>query len=939
MAIIKFSNGTQVNFDGNPTPQDIEEVANKLGINQPATPEKTSEVAQPGFIQSLAQGIAKPFLKTLSAPYTAIKSAVQLAKGDTAGANKTLTEPMNFGYFGKVDPLGKKVDPNASMGKQFGQFNKEIFGTGTEIGSWFIPVGPAAQGLKQLGTGARILRSVGQGAKIGAEAGSLMGFGQALQEDENAFAGAIKGGLGGAVFGGAIGGAGAGFSKIIQPIKQDLTNYIAKAIKPSFSGKIGDIASGKYYDDAIKAFEVIVDNKEAIKLTDELGNLSKKLPENRQELLQAIQDVKTSIFKKYNDLAVGAGKEGATFNAKSIIDDLVKVTEDVSYNPQIRKYANDLISEMSELGGKAPEVIQSRIKDLNESLGGFFAGRVDKAKARLDASVASKLNQSLDELVTRITGEAYRPLRLEYGALKSIEKDVARQVALELRRNQKGLIDFTDIFTGGDILAGVIDPTSLIRGLGGRGIKEVYKYLNNPNRYVKKIFEAIEKQKAKTPKILKPAMPKNPNAGLLEAPKYIPVGGKYSTSDKVNLGSKLYTQEEAIALLKKQGVIRNTELDGIKIYPTKTNQNVEAQRALLERMSPEEKATYMNFKKNVYIDSQEFSEKFLTLERKYGILSSSNIKSDGRAIEKAYNKYNGNFEKITDMNRGYFVTSDFNKTLNLLDDIKKDYNVIKIENRLEDPTLGYRDITVKVKLANGTTGEIQIIPANMARAKKANHILYEESRVIKEARAVRDLTSEERIKLYELSKKQDANYSEAWSKDSKNYIPVKQNFVGLDKNRSAVYNINANANKSILKDLATKANEGGFTFNIKGNSDLAGKSVYSVSIYPERSKIFDGKVTPTDIYKFIRNNQDLLKKPENSIGGWLDESTGQLYLDVVVTPAGLGRAKILGEEFNQKAIYDLGKGQEVPTGGTGENVGQFGSVYERGKKVKKLLND
>ena len=34
MAIIRFENGTKVNFNGNPTKQDIEEVANKLGINK-----------------------------------------------------------------------------------------------------------------------------------------------------------------------------------------------------------------------------------------------------------------------------------------------------------------------------------------------------------------------------------------------------------------------------------------------------------------------------------------------------------------------------------------------------------------------------------------------------------------------------------------------------------------------------------------------------------------------------------------------------------------------------------------------------------------------------------------------------------------------------------------------------------------------------------------
>lgn len=54
MAIIKFSNGQQVNFNGNPTPEDIEEVANKLGINKP--PQKKS------MLEKLSV-IGKPFEK------------------------------------------------------------------------------------------------------------------------------------------------------------------------------------------------------------------------------------------------------------------------------------------------------------------------------------------------------------------------------------------------------------------------------------------------------------------------------------------------------------------------------------------------------------------------------------------------------------------------------------------------------------------------------------------------------------------------------------------------------------------------------------------------------------------------------------------------------------------------------------------------------------
>lgn len=521
MAIIKFANGTQVNFNGNPTPQDVEEVANKLGINKSSEQSPISPAPeQPGFLKSLAQGIAKPFLKTIAAPFAAVKAGVQLASGNKEGAAQTVNNPVDFGYLGKVTPVGGKVDTTAPMGKQLGQFAKDVTGTGVEIGSWFIPVSKAAEGVKTIGTGAKILKSAGQGVKIGAGSGAMMGAGQALQEDQNVIGGAFKGGLGGAAFGGVLGAAGAGIGKVLQPAKVDLANFIGKALKPSYAGKTTVEAQSRFMDESIKAFETIADNKNILQFSDSNGNVINRLPESRADLSKAIQDIKSYIFKEYDSLSKKAGEAGATFNIKPIIGDLEKITTDINYAPEIRRYAQKSIDNLSELQGASPAVVQSRIQYLNESLPNFLSNKMDKAQSRIDLSIAGKLNQSLDELITNITGNSYKGLRQQYSYLKTIEKDVAKEVAKELRANNKTLIDYTDIFTGGDILAGVVDPTSLIRGAAGRGIKEAYKYLNDPNRYVKKIFEVIEKQKSKQPKniILKPA-PVTQNNRLLAAPK------------------------------------------------------------------------------------------------------------------------------------------------------------------------------------------------------------------------------------------------------------------------------------------------------------------------------------------------------------------------------------------------------------------------------------
>ena len=68
MATIKFENGPTITFEGNPTQQDIEEIANKLGLNQ-TQPEQTSFESGFGGSKYLGSSLgllseAKPLLQT-----------------------------------------------------------------------------------------------------------------------------------------------------------------------------------------------------------------------------------------------------------------------------------------------------------------------------------------------------------------------------------------------------------------------------------------------------------------------------------------------------------------------------------------------------------------------------------------------------------------------------------------------------------------------------------------------------------------------------------------------------------------------------------------------------------------------------------------------------------------------------------------------------------
>jgi len=59
------------------------------------------------------------------------------------------------------------------------------------------------------------------------------------------------------------------------------------------------------------------------------------------------------------------------------------------------------------------------------------------------------------------------------------------------RKANKGLMDMTDIFTGGDIAAGLLtaNPALLAKGTVGKGLKEVFKALNDPDRAIANMFK------------------------------------------------------------------------------------------------------------------------------------------------------------------------------------------------------------------------------------------------------------------------------------------------------------------------------------------------------------------------------------------------------------------------------------------------------------------
>jgi hypothetical protein len=132
----------------------------------------------------------------------------------------------------------------------------------------------------------------------------------------------------------------------------------------------------------------------------------------------------------------------------------------------------------------------------------------------------------------------------------------------------------------------------------------------------------------------------------------------------------------------------------------------------------------------------------------------------------------------------------------------------------------------------------------------------------------------------------------------------------------------------IMEQVGTHKREGGSTYTV-GGENMMGQEGTSVGIFPERTKTIKRELQSKHIELFKEDNMDILKGNEDvlAVGTW-EKSTGETILDIVaVVPR--EKAIELGKKYNQEAVFDLAKGEEISTGGTGKPVDIVGTEAGR----------
>lgn len=110
-------------------------------------------------------------------------------------------------------------------------------------------------------------------------------------------------------------------------------------------------------------------------------------------------------------------------------------------------------------------------------------------------------------------------------------------------------------------------------------------------------------------------------------------------------------------------------------------------------------------------------------------------------------------------------------------------------------------------------------------------------------------------------------------------------------------------------------------FSVTKNGDVPNKG-YMVALQGRERVLSDqdlrGPAAHSILNDFARKNADVLNQPGAHIGGWRDQATGKVYLDVSHNITRQREAVKTGKANNQIAIWDVKRQREIRTGGTGK---------------------
>ena len=93
--------------------------------------------------------------------------------------------------------------------------------------------------------------------------------------------------------------------------------------------------------------------------------------------------------------------------------------------------------------------------------------------------------------------------------------------------------------------------------------------------------------------------------------------------------------------------------------------------------------------------------------------------------------------------------------------------------------------------------------------------------------------------------------------------------------------------------------------------NMAGRKLYAVSIYPERTLKLKAPPDLRQLFAYALKNVVELLKPGRALGIWYNGPKARYEIDIVVCCADRAAAITLAKRYRQSCIYDLATRQEI----------------------------
>lgn len=413
----------------------------------------------------------------------------------------------------------------------------DILGAGVDIATAAIPASKgvkAAQVTAKTGALGKVLRPALGAAIEGGVAGAGFGAARAVGEADSfkqglgmvgtgAVTGTVTGGVASTVLPLVAKGGNAVVKKLSKQFTTETPEQVTKRISDEVAARSSKIAtpttkgradmSGilRSKKDLDRAYKVIARDSDNIfsqgkSFTDIDGNTIENLTGVRSivEMPQVLDEAKRVVWSRIDDALTQATGSGVKVDTKSIQRELADAAARPGTFESERLYTEQLIKSLQELDGQSPLVIQDYLAKMNKRISSVFNNASETVNKSIDAKVVQGLNDVVDATLDATDNPAIRQAKLDYSALKTLEKDLIPAIRKEFKKGATSALQ--NQFDGQDI--GVIAYGAFTQNpglLAASGLSQISKAIRklsmDPNRNMRKLFEVLLAAKETYPQI------------------------------------------------------------------------------------------------------------------------------------------------------------------------------------------------------------------------------------------------------------------------------------------------------------------------------------------------------------------------------------------------------------------------------------------------------